>query len=91
MEPIVPEASSNPAVDELHEYVSRLDFYKDLKETEQSIKRNIEYDDVDIPTLEKQDSAINVPLKFLTESSYTDVWRKLFLYEARGQILKAKL
>jgi hypothetical protein len=51
MEPIIPEASGPTAADELHEYISRLDFYKDLKETEQSIKRNIEYDDVDIPTL----------------------------------------
>jgi len=79
-------------VDELHEYISRLDFYNDLRETEQSIKRNIEYDDIaDPPTLEKQDSANNLPLKFLTETSYVDVWKRLFLYEARAQILKAKL
>ena len=83
---------SSPVVDELHEYISRLDFYNDLKETEQSIKRNIEYDDItDPPTLEKQDSANNLPLKFLTETSYVDVWKRLFLYEARAQILKAKL
>lgn len=47
---MIPEGSNLP-VDELHEYISRLDFYKDLKETEQSIKRNIEYDDVEVPTL----------------------------------------
>lgn len=49
MEPSPPSASTtgtSPAVDELHEYISRLDFYRDLRETEQSIKRNIEYDDV---------------------------------------------
>jgi hypothetical protein len=53
MEPIVaPNIISSLSIDELHEYISRLDFYKDLKETEQSIRRNIEYDDnAELPTL----------------------------------------
>ena len=83
--------SRDRVADPLYTYISRLDFYRDLKETQQSIKRNIENDDVEVPTLEKQDSANNVPLKFLSKTSYMDVWSRLFLYEARAQILKAKL
>lgn len=75
---------------EFHEYLTRLNYFRDLSEKGYH-PTNIEDDD-NLFKLDNEEMKFeHVPLRFSSSKNYVALWRKLFFEEAKGQLIRSRL